>query len=72
MEKILKKYENIALSDKDILKILHGKTNIVLYPNLYKYSHIDEILNPHDSCILLFEVKKSYGHWTALIKMVIA
>lgn len=68
METILKRYENIALSNEDILNLLDGKTNIIMYPDLYKYSNIDEILYPYDSCVLLFAAKKNYGHWTAIIK----
>jgi hypothetical protein len=62
-------YEDIALSDKAILDLLDGHVNIVLYPNLYKYSNIDEVLGPYEACILLYEAKPKYGHWCALIKI---
>src|SRR5208282_3443963 len=29
---------------------------------------IDQLLSPFGCCILLFEAKKDYGHWTAIIK----
>jgi len=62
-------YEDIALSDSNITSLLNGKVNIVLYPNLYKYSNIDDVLGPYQACILLFEAKKDYGHWCALFKV---
>lgn len=68
-KKELKKYENIALSDKEVLKLIDGKANLVLYPNLYKYDTIDEILEPYGACILLFEAKPRYGHWCCIFKV---
>lgn len=62
-------YENIALSDKAILNLLEGHVNVVVYPNLYMYSSIDELMGPHGACILLYEAKPKYGHWCALIKI---
>jgi hypothetical protein len=62
-------YEDIALSDKAILDLLDNKVNIVLYPNLYKYHNIDEVIGPYEASILLFEAKPSYGHWCALFKV---
>jgi len=67
-KKILKQYENIALSDKDLRKLVEGKASIVLYPNLIHYKTIDEVLGPHEACFLLFEAKRHYGHWTLLFK----
>jgi hypothetical protein len=68
MNSIIKEYENIALSNFDILKLLNGKANIVLYPDLVKYSTIDEVLGQYGACVLLFMAKKNYGHWTAIFK----
>lgn len=66
--KELKYYEDIALSNFDILKLLDHKCNIILYPDLHKYNTIDDILNPYGACVLLFEAKPKYGHWVCLIK----
>lgn len=68
-KKILKKYEDIALSDKNLFSILGGKNNMVLYPELRNYNNIDEVLGPNGMCILLFEAKKNYGHWCCLWKL---
>lgn len=66
---IIKKYEDVALSNKDILCLLNDKANIVLYPNLYKYNNIDELLQPYGAFVLLFEAKPKYGHWTCVFKV---
>lgn len=60
---------NIALSDKQVLKLVDGKANIVLYPDLHKYNSIDDLLVPYGACFILFEAKPYYGHWCALIKL---
>lgn len=64
----IKDYENIALSNFDILNLLNNKCNIVLYPEMYKYKSIDQLINPYNCCIILYEAKENYGHWCALIK----
>jgi hypothetical protein len=66
--KNIKYFENIALSNHDILRLLNNKCNIILYPDLYKYKDINEILNPYNCCIILYEARQNYGHWCALIK----
>lgn len=71
-DNIIKIYEDIALSDSEVLKLLDGRCNIILYPDLYKYNSLDEILEPYGSCILLFafQIKPSiYGHWCAINKI---
>lgn len=65
----IKHYEDIALSNKDIMSLLHGKASIVLYPKLYRYDNIDMVLGPYDACVLLFEAKPNYGHWVCLFKI---
>jgi len=69
MNKLIKHYENVALSNQDIFKKVHGRVNIEVYPNLYKYRSIDELLGPYGACILLFESKPSYGHWVLIFKL---
>jgi hypothetical protein len=66
---IIKQYENIALSDKHLFKLLDGKNNLVLYPDLLKYDNIDQVLGKYGICTLLFEAKKNYGHWCCLWKL---
>lgn len=68
-EQLLKKYEDIALSDITLLKLIDEKAKIVLYPSLINYDNIDDVLGKYGCCILLFEVKKNYGHWCCLFKV---
>jgi hypothetical protein len=68
MDKIIKKYESVALSNTDVFELLGGKVNIVLYPNLHNYQNIDQILGKYGACILLFEAKPKYGHWVLIFK----
>lgn len=70
IDNIIEKYENIALSNFDILKILDDKTNIILYPDLYQYRTLDECLQPYGSAIILFEAKPQYGHWVCVFKTI--
>src|SRR5690606_21496962 len=65
---MLSRLKDIALSNHDITKLLDGQVNIILYPDLHKYTSIDQLLSPYDACILLYESKPNYGHWCALIK----
>jgi hypothetical protein len=67
--KVLKHYEKISLSDKNLFDILDGKNSLILYPHLPNYKDIDEVLGPNGMCVLLFEAKKNYGHWCCLWKL---
>lgn len=61
-------YENIPLSNFDIIKYMNGQSTIILYPDLYKYKSIDEVLGPYNIAFILLETRKNYGHWTCLFK----
>jgi len=66
--KKINEYEKVSLSNKDIEKLVNGQTNVFTYPQLSNYKHIDEILDPYDSCVILYMTKKNYGHWCCLTK----
>lgn len=66
---IIKEYEDKALSNFDILNIIDKKANIVLYPDLYKYKTLDQVLEPYEAAFILFESKPRYGHWTLIFKL---
>jgi hypothetical protein len=68
LRKILDKYEDVALSNNDILKKLRNRANIALYPDLYKYRNIDDLLGPYGAVVLLFESEPKYGHWVCIFK----
>lgn len=67
-QSIIDYYKNKPLSDKDILKLVKNKSNLTLYPNLYKYKNIDEVLEPNGASFILYETKPSYGHWCLIFK----
>lgn len=64
----IKYYENIALSNTDLIKMLDKKATVVIYPDLIDYKDIDEVLGKYGACFLLFEAKPKYGHWVCLFK----
>lgn len=57
------------LSNRDIVRLMDGKTRIVMYPELNDIESLDELLEPHGNFILLYEYKKNYGHWTACFRL---
>lgn len=69
IKKVLNEYADIALSDTQVLKLINGRANLILYPNLHKYQTIDEILEPYGACIILYEAMPRYGHWCCIFKV---
>ena len=66
---MLRRYEDIALSNNEILELVNGKANIIIYHDLHNYKNIDDILGKYDACFILFESQPRYGHWCLLFKM---
>jgi hypothetical protein len=66
---IIKRYEDIALSNHDIMQLLDGRANIILYPNLHTYATLDEVLGPYGACVILYESQPRYGHWCCVFKI---
>ncbi len=67
MEKILDFAKSIPLSGKDIYNALDGDCNILTYKDLAGVRDLDEILDK--PCVLLYETKENFGHWTLLLKI---
>jgi hypothetical protein len=65
----LNHFQNIALSDNEVLKIIDGKANLEVYPNLHKYKSIDQLLGKYGACIILYEAMPNYGHWCCIFKV---
>jgi hypothetical protein len=65
----IKELKNIALSDSQILNLVSNDANLILYPDMHKYTSIDQILEPHGAAIILYESKPSYGHWVCVFKV---
>jgi hypothetical protein len=68
MTNLLKKLLSESLSDGDIMRLIDGKANLILYPELVEYDNIDDVLGIHKACVILYETKRNYGHWVCVIK----
>ena len=69
----LNKMVHKALSDDELKVILGKDLKIIMYPDLAKYTTIEQLLPaPNDYCIILIvESENKYniaGHWCALLK----
>ena len=64
----IKKAEDYDLSDDDVLRITDNQTKIFLYSDLENVNTIDEILEPYDCCVILYQLEANIGHWVCLIK----
>jgi hypothetical protein len=65
MSKYKKSY---ALSGEEMMMLVDNKANLEIYPNIHKYKTLNDLLGPHKACILLYEWKKNYGHWTCVFQ----
>lgn len=65
-EVISNKSISYALSGYDILEMLKGKTNIIMYNELYKIKNIDEVIK-YGTCVILYNTSEFRGHWCCLI-----
>jgi len=68
IKSLIDEYKNIALSDTDLLTLMDGKANVVVYPDIHKYRSIDRLLGNYGVCFILYEWKPHYGHWCCLIR----
>lgn len=60
--------KTIPLSTLDVLNLLDNKVNVVIYKDLKKFKSIDQLLEPYNCCIILYESKPKFGHWCSIIK----
>ena len=59
----------VALSGKQMLKLLDNKSNLIQYKDVEKYDNIDTLLGEYKKCILLYHTSQSFGHWCALYRV---
>lgn len=69
IKKEIKKNKSKPLSNTDLVKLVDGETNLIKYGKLSQISNIDEILDPWDACIILYETSPNVGHWVCLFRM---
>lgn len=67
MHRYINMLKGKALSGNELIDLLGGKVKIVRYPNIHKYKTIDELLEPYGSTIILYELRKNYGHWVCIM-----
>lgn len=69
LDRIIQNHKKIALSNFDVLKLVNGKANLLLYNQLHQYNNIDDVLGHNTACFILYESKKNFGHWCCLFKL---
>lgn len=64
-----KEVKSYPLGDDDLKNILGSNINILSYPDLENYEHIDDIFDDEGRCIILFLTENEFtGHWLCLHK----
>lgn len=69
MNKIVKICAKKSFSGDDILKLVDNKANLMTYSDVAKCNNIEEVLGKNGACIILYETKENYGHWTCIFKV---
>ena len=67
-KKIVKILQKKSFSGKDIMNLIDGKANMITYPELSRFSHIDQVLGRHGACVILYLTKQNYGHWCCMFR----
>lgn len=68
MDSIIKRFESEPLSNNDILTLCDDKTKVIRYSQLEYINDIDELLNPYDNFVILYETGNNYGHWVCVLR----
>ena len=66
MDSLISNAEKVDLSEKDILNITNNECDIVVYHNLGQYSSLEDLLGEKGAVVLLYELKRNFGHWICL------
>ncbi len=73
MKKLIQHLETSPFSDKDILKAVEGKANLVLYPEIEEYDNINQLLGSNKACIILYITDDNggdiFGHWCCIYQV---
>ena len=68
IDNIVKNSEKYSLSDKEILNLTDNQCKVISYQDLENFENIDQVLEPYGATVILYQEKKTYGHYTVLIK----
>lgn len=63
------KLKRTPLNDSEISAFLGGRTKIIKYNEITKYSTVDQLLSPYDNVVVLLECAQDFGHWVCLKKI---
>ena len=58
-----------ALTSTEMIEAMEGKANFLTYPELAEKKTLDQVLGPHDMCIILYLTKENYGHYCCLFRI---
>lgn len=56
------------LTGEEVLRLVDGKAKVLSYKNIQSIRDINELFEPYNAVIFLYETKDNYGHWVALIR----
>jgi len=68
MDNFLLNAEQVDLTGQDIINITNNDVSIMEYSQLQMINDINDLFINVNCVALLYETKKDYGHWTAIIK----
>ena len=68
LDNLIKNGEANDLSNDDIRNITNNKCKVISYHDLINVNNIDELFTIDNACIILYEMKQDFGHWTTLIR----
>lgn len=63
MKELLYNLERTPSSGAQLLSFVKGRSNLITYPEIYKYSSLEQLLGEFQACIILYEFKQHFGHW---------
>lgn len=62
------KQMNHPLSSEEISNLLQGQIRIINYKQLREVDDIEDLLEPFGAFIMLYEMKRNFGHWVCVFK----
>lgn len=68
MSELIDELKSYAYSGQDILNMVDQKSKIIIYSDLKHYKNIDEVLEPYNNAVILYETRPNFGHWVCLTK----
>lgn len=67
MDKLINKLTSLPLSGEDMMRAVDGETRVLSYSDLKNVDNIYDLFEPYNNFVLLYEMKKNFGHWCCVI-----